>query len=123
MSTDKISGSGPTSDALSTAAALAAAKTQAAQAKNTVRAPGSQAAPAPVVTEAATQTVTVSAAASEMLQAVRTAGATEGFDQKKVDRLRKEIADGRVPLDAQKLAEKFLDLEMQLGSLGRESAP
>jgi len=25
-----------------------------------------------------------------------------------------------VPLDAQKLAEKFLDLEMQLGSLGRE---
>jgi negative regulator of flagellin synthesis FlgM len=120
MSTDKISGSGPTSDVLATAAALAAAKTQAALAKNTVRAPGSQAAPAPVVTDAATQTVTVSAAASEMLQAVRTAGTTEGFDQKKVDRLRKEIADGRVPLDAQKLAEKFLDLEMKLGNLGRK---
>jgi flagellar biosynthesis anti-sigma factor FlgM len=105
---------------MSTAAALAAAKTQAAQAKNTVGAPGAQAASAPVVTEAATQTVTVSAAASEMLQAVRTAGASEGFDQKKVDRLRKEIADGRVPLDAQKLAEKFLDLEMQLGNLGRK---
>jgi len=120
MSTDKISGPGPSTDLMSTAAALAAAKTQAAQVKSPQRASAQAAASAPAAAEAATQTVKVSAAATEMLQAVRGAGTSEGFDQKKVDRLRKEIADGRVPLDAQKLAEKFMDLEMQLGNLGHK---
>lgn len=67
----------------------------------------------------ATATVEVSTVASQIAQAVKGSGGEEVFDQKKVDRLRREIAEGRAPVDAEKLARKFLDLERVLGDLGR----
>jgi anti-sigma28 factor (negative regulator of flagellin synthesis) len=35
-----------------------------------------------------------------------------------VEAIRREIAEGRFPLDADKLARKFRELEEQLGDLG-----
>jgi len=64
--------------------------------------------------------VRVSAAAKEMAQAIRQAGGNdETFDQKKVDRIRKEILEGRFPINEERLARKFMELENELGELGR----
>ena len=63
--------------------------------------------------------VKVSAAAKEMAQAVRQVAGDEAFDQKKVDRIRKEILEGRFPIDEERLARKFMELENELGELGR----
>ena len=94
------------------AAAIAAVKSQEA-ASRAQRAASSE--PARPTTAA----VEVSTMASQIAQAVKGSSSEEVFDQKKVDRLRKEIAEGRVPIDAEKLARKFLDLEQALGDLGR----
>ena len=59
--------------------------------------------------------VKVSAAAKEMAQAVRQVAGDEAFDQKKVDRIRKEILEGRFPMDEERLARKFMELENELG--------
>lgn len=121
MTIDKISGANAPLpiDSRSSVAAESAVKLQA----EALRSAASQAAPAQAAQQAqqaASNPVKVSAVASEMLQAVKSAASEEPFDQKKVDRLRKEIAEGRVPLDAEKLARKFLALEKELGSLGRQ---
>ena len=63
--------------------------------------------------------VKVSAAAKEMAQAVRQVAGDEAFDQRKVDRIRKEILEGRFPIDEERLARKFMELENELGELGR----
>jgi flagellar biosynthesis anti-sigma factor FlgM len=63
--------------------------------------------------------VKVSVAAKEMAQAVRQVAGDEAFDQKKVDRIRKEILEGRFPIDEERLARKFMELENELGELGR----
>ena len=63
--------------------------------------------------------VKVSVAAQERLQAARVAGEKDAFDQEKVDRIRREIAEGSFPIDEERLARKFLELEKQLGDLGR----
>ena len=67
--------------------------------------------------------VKVSAAAKEMAQAVRQVAGDEAFDQKKVDRIRKEILEGRFPIDEERLARKFMELENELGELGRSRHP
>jgi flagellar biosynthesis anti-sigma factor FlgM len=54
-----------------------------------------------------------------MAQAVRQVAGDEAFDQKKVDRIRKEILEGRFPMDEERLARKFMELENELGELGR----
>lgn len=64
--------------------------------------------------------VRVSAAAKEMAQAIRLAGGDDTFDQKKVDRIRKEILEGRFPINEERLARKFMELENELGELGRK---
>lgn len=63
--------------------------------------------------------VKVSAAAKEMAQAVKQIANDEAFDQKKVDRIRKDILEGRFPIDEERLARKFSELERELGELGR----
>jgi len=61
----------------------------------------------------------VSPAAKGIIQAVRdTSDDAAGFDPAKVEAIRREIAEGRFPLDADKLARKFRELEEQLGDLG-----
>jgi flagellar biosynthesis anti-sigma factor FlgM len=64
--------------------------------------------------------VRVSAAAKEMAQAIRLSGGDDTFDQKKVDRIRKEILEGRFPINEERLARKFMELENELGELGRK---
>lgn len=63
--------------------------------------------------------VKVSAAAKEMAQAVKQIANDEAFDQKKVDRIRKDILEGRFPINEERLARKFMELENELGELGR----
>jgi len=63
--------------------------------------------------------VKVSTAAKEMAQAVKQIANDEAFDQKKVDRIRKDILEGRFPIDEERLARKFMELENELGELGR----
>jgi anti-sigma28 factor (negative regulator of flagellin synthesis) len=42
----------------------------------------------------------------------------EVFDQDKVDSIRREILEGRFPIDEERLAKKFRELEEELGNLG-----
>jgi flagellar biosynthesis anti-sigma factor FlgM len=70
-------------------------------------------------TEVTTLPVKVSVAAKEMAQAVKQIANDEAFDQKKVDRIRKDILEGRFPIDEERLARKFSELERELGELGR----
>ena len=39
---------------------------------------------------------------------------TESFDQAKVESIKQALAEGRYPVDSQRLAEKFLQLEDQI---------
>ena len=65
--------------------------------------------------------VKVSATAQQMMQSARLAtDVKESFDAKKVERLRREIMEGRFPIDEERLARKVMELEQQLGDLGRE---
>ena len=67
----------------------------------------------------AAEFISVSPAAKGIIQAVRdTSDDAAGFDPAKVEAIRREIAEGRFPLDADKLARKFRELEEQLGDLG-----
>jgi len=70
-------------------------------------------------TDIAVLPVKVSAAAKEMAHAVNQITGHEAFDQKKVDRIRKDILEGRFPIDEERLARKFMELENELGELGR----
>jgi len=63
-------------------------------------------------------TVSVSMAAKELFNAVHTASDEDEFDRDKVEQIRQEIASGRFPINADRLAKKFSELEQQLGDLG-----
>ncbi|MBM4214134.1 MAG: flagellar biosynthesis anti-sigma factor FlgM, partial [Gammaproteobacteria bacterium] len=54
----------------------------------------------------------------EMLQAVQGFADDETFDRKKVEQIRREIAEGRFVIDEDRVARKFRELEEQLGDLG-----
>lgn len=78
------------------------------------------AARAAAANEVVTLPVKVSTTAQQMLQASRLASdGKESFDAKKVERLRREIMEGRFPIDEERLARKVMELEQQLGDLGR----
>lgn len=62
--------------------------------------------------------VRVSTQAKEMLQAVRNSGDDDTFDQTRVESIRREIREGRFPIDEERLARKFRELEKELGDLG-----
>lgn len=62
--------------------------------------------------------VRVSSQAKEMLQAVRNAGHDDTFDQSRVEAIRREIREGRFPIDEERLARKFRELEKELGDFG-----
>lgn len=70
------------------------------------------------VAKLAPSTVSVSMAAKELFSAVNSASDEDEFDQEKVERIRQEIASGRFPIDEDRLARKFRELEQQLGDLG-----
>jgi len=40
------------------------------------------------------------------------------FDQDKIESIRREIREGRFPIDEERLAKKFRELEKELGDLG-----
>lgn len=78
------------------------------------------AARAAAANEVVTLPVKVSTTAQQMLQAARlSSDGKESFDAKKVERLRREIMEGRFPIDEERLARKVMELEQQLGDLGR----
>ena len=78
------------------------------------------AARAAATNEVVTLPVKVSTTAQQMLQAARLASdGKESFDAKKVERLRREIMEGRFPIDEERLARKVMELEQQLGDLGQ----
>lgn len=62
--------------------------------------------------------VRISVTAKGMLQAVKSSADDEEFDQARVDSIRREIAEGRFPIDEDRLARKFRELEEQLGDFG-----
>ena len=65
--------------------------------------------------------VKLSAMSQNLMQAFRVASdGKESFDARKVERLRREIMEGRFPIDEERLARKVMELEQQLGDLGRE---
>jgi len=65
--------------------------------------------------------VTLSATATELSQAIKNASAEdEDFDQEKVDRIRRDIRNGHFPINEERLARKFMELEQELGDLRRK---
>lgn len=62
--------------------------------------------------------VRISVTAKGMLQAVKSSADNEEFDRARVDSIRREIAEGRFPIDEERLAQKFRELEEQLGDFG-----
>ena len=66
----------------------------------------------------AADAVRISSTAKEMLQAMQGSADDETFDRAKVESIRREIAEGRFPIDEDRLAQKFRELEEQLGDLG-----
>lgn len=65
-----------------------------------------------------TDPVQVSETASRLSQAVKNAALEgEDFDKDKVNRIRESIKNGKFPIDEERLAQKFLELERELGSL------
>jgi len=63
-------------------------------------------------------TVSVSIAAKELFNAVHTTSDEDEFDRDKVEQIRQEISSGRFPINEDRLARKFSELEQQLGDLG-----
>ena len=70
------------------------------------------------LTGAGADAVRISSTAKEMMQAVQGSPDDERFDRVKVEKIRREIAEGRFPIDEDRLAQKFRELEEQLGDLG-----
>jgi flagellar biosynthesis anti-sigma factor FlgM len=77
-----------------------------------------QTAPPPAAA-AAPASVSVSLVAKEMFNAVHSGSVEDEFDREKIEQIRQEIASGRFPIDEERLARKFQELEQQLGDLGR----
>ena len=120
MTIDKLQ---PSVNQVSLEAKAAQAADAAARAQSTARKQQTEAQQAKVVQKGMAEVVSVpvkvSVAAQERLQAARVASEKDAFDQEKVDRIRREIAEGSFPIDEERLARKFLELEKQLGDLGR----
>ena len=65
--------------------------------------------------------VSVSETATNLSQAINSvASEGEDFDQEKVDRIRRDIRSGRFPINEERLARKFMELERELGDLRRK---
>jgi flagellar biosynthesis anti-sigma factor FlgM len=69
-------------------------------------------------TAAALDPVRVSNISRELSAALGANAMDEVFDQDKVDSIRREILEGRFPIDEERLAKKFRELEEELGNLG-----
>jgi flagellar biosynthesis anti-sigma factor FlgM len=67
---------------------------------------------------AALDPVQVSNVSREMSAALGPNAADEVFDHDKVEAIRREILEGRFPIDEERLARKFRELEQELGDLG-----
>lgn len=85
---------------------------------------GSQAADAKQLTQtrarpaAALEPVQVSNVSREMAAALGSNAMDETFDHDKVEAIRREILEGRFPIDEERLARRFRELEQELGDLG-----
>jgi len=85
---------------------------------------GSQAADAKRLTPArawpgaALDPVQVSNVSREMAAALGPNAMDEAFDHDKVEAIRREILEGRFPIDEERLAKRFRELEQELGDLG-----
>jgi len=62
--------------------------------------------------------VQVSTVSREMSAALGPHSMDEVFDHDKVEAIRREIREGRFPIDEERLAKKFRELERELGDLG-----
>jgi len=69
-------------------------------------------------TAAALDPVRVSNMSRELSAAFGPNALDEVFDQDKVESIRREIREGRFPIDEERLAKKFRELEQELGNLG-----
>lgn len=67
---------------------------------------------------AALDPVRVSSVSRELSAALGATAMDDVFDQDKVDSIRREILEGRFPIDEERLAKKFRELEKELGDLG-----
>lgn len=78
----------------------------------------SQPAPQRAEVAAALDPVRVSTVSRELSAALGATAADEVFDHDKVESIRREILEGRFPIDEERLARKFRELEEELGNLG-----
>jgi flagellar biosynthesis anti-sigma factor FlgM len=69
-------------------------------------------------TAAALDPVRVSNVSRELSAALGPTAMDEVFDHDKVESIRREIREGRFPIDEERLAKKFRELEQELGDLG-----
>lgn len=67
---------------------------------------------------AALDPVRVSNMSRELSAVLGPAAMDDTFDQDKVESIRREILEGRFPIDEDRLASKFRELEKELGSFG-----
>jgi flagellar biosynthesis anti-sigma factor FlgM len=67
---------------------------------------------------AALDPVRVSNMSRELSAVLGPAAMDDTFDQDKVDSIRREILEGRFPIDEDRLASKFRELEKELGGFG-----
>ncbi len=67
---------------------------------------------------AALDPVRVSTVSRELSAALGPNAVDDVFDQEKVENIRREIREGRFPIDEERLARKFQELEKELGNLG-----
>jgi len=62
--------------------------------------------------------VRVSNVSRELAAALGPTAVDEVFDHEKVESIRREILEGRFPINEERLARKFRELEEELGNLG-----
>jgi flagellar biosynthesis anti-sigma factor FlgM len=67
---------------------------------------------------AALDPVRVSSMSRELSALLGPAAMDDTFDQDKVESIRREILEGKFPIDEDRLASKFRELEKELGSFG-----
>jgi len=80
--------------------------------------PAGQSAPQRLSAPPASDPVQVSSVSRELSAALGATAMDEVFDQDKVESIRREIREGRFPIDEERLAKKFRELEKELGDLG-----
>ena len=69
-------------------------------------------------TAAALDPVRVSNMSRELSAVLGSAAMDDTFDQDKVESIRREILEGKFPIDEDRLASKFRELEKELGGFG-----